>query len=380
LCSPCSPRCNALNLFAIFTRMDININGNTASNDNDPPKHDFILHGCGLTPEGFVVYVRLRSAQLNIYVQTEDFHNSPGALRMLWSSRAKIDSEHDEPELWEYHEQIASYFLSALREVVPDVNYVGRLTLADLQLKQHYQCRLEFYDEEPRPSAIIEAESQEEDEDDCDYFGPATATWPFPRFQASDVEVCYDDPTTIFEIVPEKVFVHGKAFFWKPSWISDESRQGVEKYCRIHGSSRSPQELLTSRLYGIVVDKKGFLRGQLYHWIEVGHHLTWDVLETTPIATRTKWASQVRETLATLHAMDVIWGDVKAENVLIDKLGNAIVIDLEGGATRGWIDEDKMGTREGDLQGLERLADYILNDECTLRIRDKELDQDWDRE
>jgi tRNA A-37 threonylcarbamoyl transferase component Bud32 len=120
------------------------------------------------------------------------------------------------------------------------------------------------------------------------------------------------------------------------------------------------------------VDSKGILRGQLYHWIDIDRALTWEAVEQAPKEVREKWASQIRKTVSTLHEIDVIWGDVKAENVVIDKSGNAIVIDFEGGATKGWIDEDKMGTKEGDLQGLERLMDYIFNDNCPLRVREKE--------
>ena len=87
----------------------------------------------------------------------------------------------------------------------------------------------------------------------------------------------------------------------------------------------------------------------------------------TPIATREKWATQIRETVAKLHDLDVVWGDVKSENVLIDKDGNAVIIDLEGGSTRGWVDSDKSGKLEGDLQGLERMTDFIFNDNSALR-------------
>jgi tRNA A-37 threonylcarbamoyl transferase component Bud32 len=116
----------------------------------------------------------------------------------------------------------------------------------------------------------------------------------------------------------------------------------------------------------------------LYEWINITKHLTWKVLEEAPDATRAKWASQIRRTVSTLHGLNIIWGDVKARKVVIDQDDNAAVIDLEGGVNNGWIDQDKLGTREGDLQGLEKLVDYIINDKCPLRLRDKQLDQDED--
>jgi len=142
-----------------------------------------------------------------------------------------------------------------------------------------------------------------------------------------------------------------------------------QKYAKIAASGLSQQELRTSRLYGIVVGGKGWIRGLLYEWIDTGldRTLTWMVDSKTPIATREKWATQIRETVAKLHDLDVVWGDVKSENVLIDKDGNAVIIDLEGGFTRGWVDSDKSGKLEGDLQGLERMTNFIFNDNSALR-------------
>lgn len=88
----------------------------------------------------------------------------------------------------------------------------------------------------------------------------------------------------------------------------------------------------------------------------------------TPLSTRQKWAGQIRETVAALHELGIVWGDVKPDNVLIDNDNNAVVIDLEGGTTRGWVDRDVGGTLEGDMQGMERMMDFIFNDESPLRL------------
>jgi hypothetical protein len=54
--------------------------------------------------------------------------------------------------------------------------------------------------------------------------------------------------------------------------------------------------------------------------------------------------------------LGVAWGDVKADNVLIDKNGDAVVIVFEGGFTYRWVDMTKAGTVEGDLQRGVRIA------------------------
>ncbi|EEY15097.1 conserved hypothetical protein [Verticillium alfalfae VaMs.102] len=112
---------------------------------------------------------------------------------------------------------------------------------------------------------------------------------------------------------------------------------------------------------------KGRLRGLIYHFIKSEERLTWAVDERAPLALREKWAAQIKDTVAKLHHLGVVWGDVKADNVLVDENSNAIVIDLEGGTTQGWVDRGKEGTVEGDAQRIENMMDFIFNDESMLR-------------
>jgi tRNA A-37 threonylcarbamoyl transferase component Bud32 len=71
----------------------------------------------------------------------------------------------------------------------------------------------------------------------------------------------------------------------------------------------------------------------------------------TPASLRQKWAKQVSETIAGLHKAGIVWGDVKAENILIDGENNAWITEFGGGYTLGWVDLEKAGTMEGDFTG-----------------------------
>lgn len=64
-------------------------------------------------------------------------------------------------------------------------------------------------------------------------------------------------------------------------------------------------------------------------------------------------------TLEWLHKANIIWGDVKAANVLIDVNENAWLIDFGGGYTRGWVEKNHMETIEGDLEGLSKIKDLL---------------------
>lgn len=67
---------------------------------------------------------------------------------------------------------------------------------------------------------------------------------------------------------------------------------------------------------------------------------------------RLRWSTQIQNYVKCLHEADVVWGDAKPENVLIDMKCDAWLIDFGGSYTRGWVDEDKQETVEGDLQGV----------------------------
>jgi hypothetical protein len=74
-------------------------------------------------------------------------------------------------------------------------------------------------------------------------------------------------------------------------------------------------------------------------------------------AQKEKWTRQIQETLQSLHARNVIWGDAKLANVLIDEVtDDAWIVDFGGGNTQGWIERDLHGSKAGDLQALNRIT------------------------
>lgn len=81
---------------------------------------------------------------------------------------------------------------------------------------------------------------------------------------------------------------------------------------------------------------------------------------------KTKWSTQVKTAAEALHGAGAVWGDAKSANVLIDRHNNACVTEFEGGHTEGWVDRDKAGTIEGDLQGLDNILKQIFSEERTL--------------
>ena len=72
-----------------------------------------------------------------------------------------------------------------------------------------------------------------------------------------------------------------------------------------------------------------------------------------------KGTSQIKATVEVLHSFDLTWGDVKPDNVLIDGHSDAWVIDFGCNCTEGWVDPKLMETKAGDLQGLQKLIEFL---------------------
>ncbi|KAJ0424009.1 hypothetical protein BJY00DRAFT_309819 [Aspergillus carlsbadensis] len=73
----------------------------------------------------------------------------------------------------------------------------------------------------------------------------------------------------------------------------------------------------------------------------------------------TQWFEDISAAIHGLHRYDWAYGDVKPGNVLIDDDRHAWLIDFEGSFTPDWVDESLADTIPGDLQGLERLRQYL---------------------
>ncbi|KAF1961265.1 hypothetical protein CC80DRAFT_234307 [Byssothecium circinans] len=102
------------------------------------------------------------------------------------------------------------------------------------------------------------------------------------------------------------------------------------------------------------------LVGLLLSYIECGNTtLSCAALQWKRTA-RDKWLMQIKHSLEGLHAREIVWGDAKPDDVLIDVRDDAYLVGFGGGYTRGWVDEELVNTREGDLQGLRRTADYLM--------------------
>ncbi len=55
----------------------------------------------------------------------------------------------------------------------------------------------------------------------------------------------------------------------------------------------------------------------------------------------------------------IVWGDAKPDNIIIDMEDNAWILDFGGGGTPGWMDNDLMDTKEGDLYVVAKMKEEL---------------------
>lgn len=187
------------------------------------------------------------------------------------------------------------------------------------------------------------------------------------------------------QLDPSSVLVDGTVHFFKP-WISGRVHgyHELQSYRKILADITASPPLLADaricRLNGLVIDNDYDV---LQHYpLDNGEHdypgtrlvgllLTYidnrgtlkDLAPWSDDCTnsdRLRWSGQIHHLVECLHNADVVWGDAKPENVLIDMEGDAWLIDFGGSYTPGWVDEDKRETVEGDRQGVRKIDDWLI--------------------
>jgi hypothetical protein len=70
---------------------------------------------------------------------------------------------------------------------------------------------------------------------------------------------------------------------------------------------------------------------------------------------KVRWRQQVEEAVRTLHSCGIIWGDANETNVMIDKEGDAWLIDLEGGEFQEDDAANLLSKQEVELENVAEL-------------------------
>ncbi|RAL14167.1 uncharacterized protein BO97DRAFT_433270 [Aspergillus homomorphus CBS 101889] len=181
--------------------------------------------------------------------------------------------------------------------------------------------------------------------------GDITLHHTWRQFVPESIELCVSDHDEGLSQLPRKVLADGTVCFFKPVDYDDKRaairEMGVYKEMKAQGIS---DEAHAPHFIGVVCEEQNArIIGLLLSWVDCGNRtLECALRPDTPLTLRTKWDQQVTTALACLHDAGIVWGDVKAANVLIDNNENAWVVD-----------KDQMETIQGDTAGLVKIKELI---------------------
>jgi len=292
------------------------------------------------------------------------------------------EAQHPEEVLDEFHDWLITVFEPVFLDVAPDIppcfdpvklaRGEARALLSEYLFPEQHRCRLEV--ENDRPIPIYMRDEESEFSAPLNDIDPAFAQelGQYVRFfYPSSVEVSFRNPEHALSYEPTRVLIEldsgPTSCFFKTFAVGDYL--GLDKELRAHLRVLKPPlapDARVVRLHGVVVvdggDVAGILLTYVNHRNENDGLLFEDHLLHTPIPLRQRWARQIQETVEQLHNAGLVWGDAKAENIMIDKNNDAWLVDFGGGYTKGWVDEDKADTKEGDLQGVAKIVAHLLNE------------------
>jgi serine/threonine protein kinase len=316
---------------------------------------------CELTVRGNgkLFYVRISSSGLQ---------NSPNVLKkylkyleVLRSGEEQVDGVFDD----EFYEWVIQLFTPLFEQLAPPSNSAsGRVTLQDYLFPTYFVCALKALNDEIAPCRLETRKTgrmppgvqlRQEIHDDL-------KTWT-TIFHPVDVESSPFSSAYALRAGPKKVLVDDgktprffKAFSAGAPFHAIAELQAYRRIAKADLASN----VRVCRLHGVVQNENGLLMGMLLTHIEHATTLSMASWPDTPFSLKQLWVNQLSETLTQLHQAGLVWGDAKPGNVLIDVANDAWIVDFGGGYTEGWVEREKAGTIEGDLEGMANIAAWIM--------------------
>ncbi|KAJ4987909.1 protein kinase-like domain-containing protein [Stagonosporopsis vannaccii] len=185
-----------------------------------------------------------------------------------------------------------------------------------------------------------------------------------PWFDASKLtvrsEVEFPEPAHPGKVIDED----GAVFFFKPV-VRGEPGPAKREISVLQKIASLALDIKAPRLEGFVgfEDHDDEIMGFLLSHIEAPVPLTELLKESVAQEKRDEWSRKSQEYVDTLHKHDIVWGDAKADNFMVDAEDELWIIDFGGSYTEGWVDPELAETLEGDEQGVERVRDALESPE-----------------
>lgn len=320
--------------------------------------------------------VRRNGKVFYINISPSNFVNSPimtskylSYLEVLKSGEEVFNDIYDT----DVYEWIMQPFEPLFAELAPCPSTAPkeiRITLQDYLFPVFFVFALDTVDEELRPRRIPADRSPQWpsfvrfDDDFLDDLETWTAF-----YDPVGIVLSYMNPEDALFKTPRKVLIdNGQTeCFFKPCYSVVQATEELKAYKKIHRSDLNTK-LNICHLHGVVMDDCDFILGLLLTHVacedlSLSARVHPDDSDDPPYASRRRWMNQLETALSALHDNGITWGDVTAENVLIDRDNNAWMVDCGGGYTQGWVAREMAGTVEGDLSGMAKLRKFLFPSE-----------------
>ncbi|KAJ5532031.1 hypothetical protein N7494_008583 [Penicillium frequentans] len=241
------------------------------------------------------------------------------------------------------HEWILQSFMPILQEI-PPLDPTHNYTLEDYLFSEEFHYTVKAVEDSMIPVHLSNTKNKK----DCMMGAklPSLINTTFPIYHPREIQVGIDETSAALPVYSGDV---------------TGTTSEITAYSKIHTANFDPP-VPTSRLKGIVQDDEGNILGLLLTYIECGETTLYRIDGQDPMyyQLRQKWVDQVSHTLERFHEHEIIWGDAKAANVLLDFDDDAYVVDFGGGYTKGWVEKEKSNSIEGDLRDLGTSSDGSL--------------------
>ncbi|KAL1303423.1 hypothetical protein AAFC00_006813 [Neodothiora populina] len=291
---------------------------------------------------------------------------------------------HDPAEEEEPERELQNWMLAPFGNIFSPLAPNMKEHDAGLTLAEWYDPETNFYELKIRGSELVAVQLEETEElsDRMQQMTPRlrlpkyVTNLDIPWFNPSEV-VVLDESDMLVPLHPSRVRVGDKEHFLKV--IDDTQPDATKREIKLmkqierlglHMQFHVPQVVGLVRHDGSNTDIMGFMMTDISSPTPLTHMLDEDV----PQRKRDRWATESKRIVDLLHEHDLIFGDCKADNFLVDSNDDLWIIDFGGSYTDGWIDPKLAETEEGDDMAVEKIVNALHDPEANTLSDEEDND------
>jgi tRNA A-37 threonylcarbamoyl transferase component Bud32 len=292
-------------------------------------------------------------------------HSSPGqdsAVEVSSDAGPESDLDQDSPSA---ARELQNWILSAFTDIISESAPPNREPI-DSTLHEWYHGPTYFYCIHIK-AGKLEPELLETNDELNEGIGKLVPRLKMPKYiqeidlpwlNANDLtvqnEVSFPEPAHPGKVTHNET---GKVYFFKPVAADDPGPVKREISILQELGKLELDAIKVPKLLGFVAfeNSNTEITGMLLQHIEEPTPLTKLLKKSVSRFKRAEWSRKCEKYVHILHDNDIIWGDAKADNFVVDKDGELWIIDFGGSFTEGWVDPELSETLEGDQMGLDKI-------------------------